>query len=82
MFHLPAYRRAQVKAGANLLTDRELEVFTLIGQGTGTLEMADELGLSIKTVETHQMRIKQKLNLANAAQLRKYAVRSMSKLRA
>ena len=73
---------AQVKAGANLLTDRELEVFTLIGRGAGTLEMADELGLSIKTVETHQMRIKQKLNLANAAQLRKYAVRSMSKLRA
>jgi DNA-binding NarL/FixJ family response regulator len=73
---------AQVKAGTNLLTDRELEVFTLIGRGTGTLEMAEQLGLSIKTVETHQMRIKQKLNLANAAQLRKYAVRSMSKQRA
>jgi DNA-binding NarL/FixJ family response regulator len=70
---------AQVKAGTNLLTDRELEVFTLIGRGAGILEMADELGLSIKTIETHQMRIKQKLNLANAAQLRKYAVRSMSK---
>ena len=73
---------AQVKAGTNLLTDRELEVFTLIGRGAGILEMAGELGLSIKTVETHQMRIKQKLNLANAAQLRKYAVRSMSKHRA
>ena len=73
---------AQAKVGANLLTDRELEVFTLIGRGTGILEIADELGVSIKTVETHQMRIKQKLNLANAAQLRKYAVRSMSKLRA
>jgi DNA-binding NarL/FixJ family response regulator len=73
---------AQVKAGANLLTDRELEVFTLIGRGTGILEIADELGVSIKTIETHQMRIKQKLNLANAAQLRKYAVRSMSKQRA
>lgn len=72
---------AQVKVGANLLTDRELEVFTLIGRGTGILEIADELGVSIKTVETHQMRIKQKLNLANAAQLRKYAVRSMSKVR-
>ena len=44
--------------------------------------MAEELGVSIKTIETHQMRIKQKLNLANAAQLRKYAVRSMSKQRA
>lgn len=73
---------AQVKGGANLLTDRELEVFTLIGQGGGILEIADELGVSIKTIETHQMRIKQKLNLANAAQLRKYAVRSMSNQRA
>lgn len=62
--------------------DRELEVFTLIGRGTGILEIADELGVTIKTIETHQMRIRQKLNLANAAQLRKYAVRSMSKQRA
>jgi len=75
-------RLAQVKAGANLLTDRELEVFTLIGRGGGPLEMAEELGVSIKTIETHQMRIKHKLNLANAAQLRKYAVRSLSKQRA
>jgi DNA-binding NarL/FixJ family response regulator len=72
---------AQVKAGTNLLTDRELEVFTLIGQGTGILEMAAELGVSVKTIETHQMRIKQKLHLGNATELRKYAVRSMCKQR-
>jgi two-component system, NarL family, response regulator NreC len=69
--------------GANgstdLLTDRELEVFTLIGRGAGILEMAKELGVSVKTVETHQMRIKQKLNLVSATELRKYATRSVSK---
>ena len=69
--------------GANgstdLLTDRELEVFTLIGRGAGILEMAEDLGVSVKTVETHQMRIKQKLNLVSATELRKYATRSVSK---
>jgi DNA-binding NarL/FixJ family response regulator len=66
-------------AGADLLSDRELEVFTLIGRGAGTLEMAQELGVSLKTVETHRMRIKQKLHLGSAVELRKYAVHSMSR---
>ena len=70
----------QIKAGENLLTDRELEVFTLIGRGTGILEMAQDLGVSVKTVETHQMRIKQKLKLGSAAELRKYAMHSMAKM--
>jgi DNA-binding NarL/FixJ family response regulator len=70
----------QIKADANLLTDRELEVFTLIGRGAGIVEMAEKLGVSGKTVETHQMRIKQKLNLGSAADLRKYAVHSMAKM--
>ena len=69
----------QIKAGSNLLTDRELEVFTLIGRGAGILEMAQSLGVSIKTVETHQMRIKQKLKLASAVELRKYAMHAMAK---
>jgi DNA-binding NarL/FixJ family response regulator len=70
----------QIKADANLLTDRELEVFSLIGRGAGVVEMAEKLGVSGKTVETHQMRIKQKLNLGSAADLRKYAVHSMAKM--
>jgi DNA-binding NarL/FixJ family response regulator len=70
----------QIKADANLLTDRELEVFTLIGRGAGVVEMAEKLGVSGKTVETHQMRIKQKLNLGSAADLRKYAVHSIAKM--
>jgi DNA-binding NarL/FixJ family response regulator len=65
--------------GTDLLTDRELEVFTLVGRGAGILEIAKEMGVSAKTVETHQMHIKQKLNLASAAELRKCAMRSVSK---
>lgn len=69
----------QIKAGVNLLTDRELQVFTLIGRGAGILEMAEKLGISGKTVETHQLRIKKKLNLGTSNELRKYAMHSMVK---
>ena len=51
------------------LSDRELEVFQLTGQGLGTREIAGRLGLSIKTVESHYARIKQKLNLRNATEV-------------
>ena len=70
----------QIKTGANLLTDRELEVFTLIGRGAGILEMAEKLGVSGKTIETHQMRIKQKLKLGSAPEVRKCAMRSIAKI--
>ena len=73
---------SRANVGADLLSDRELEVFTLIGRGAGILEMAGELGVSVKTVETHQARIKQKLHLGSAVELRKYATRLMSKGRA
>ncbi len=43
------------------LTDRELEVFRLIGEGHGTRQIADELHLSVKTVESYQAHIKEKL---------------------
>jgi DNA-binding NarL/FixJ family response regulator len=67
------------KTGTGLLTDRELGIFSLIGRGAGSLEIAKELGVSVKTVETHQMHIKEKLNIRSAVELRKYAVRSVSK---
>jgi DNA-binding NarL/FixJ family response regulator len=51
------------------LSDRELEVFRLIGQGHGTREIAGMLHLSIKTIETYRSHIKDKLGLANATQL-------------
>jgi DNA-binding NarL/FixJ family response regulator len=57
------------------LTDREFEVFQLIGKGLGTKEIAEHLHVSAKTVEVHRMNIKAKLKLQTAAELIRYAVR-------
>jgi len=51
------------------LSDRELEVFGLIGEGRGTRQIADQLHLSVKTVESHRAHIKEKLNLRSATEL-------------
>ena len=58
------------------LTDREFEVFQLIGQGKGTREIAEHLHLSVKTVEVHRANIKRKLRIKSATDLVRYAVRS------
>lgn len=57
-----------------VLSDRELEVFELTGQGLGTREIAERLHLSVKTVESYRARIKNKLNLSTAAELMQHAV--------
>ena len=59
------------------LTDRELEVFRLIGEGHGTRQISDELHLSVKTVETYQSHIKEKIGLKNARELVQYAIQWM-----
>ncbi|HEX4120260.1 MAG TPA: response regulator transcription factor [Verrucomicrobiae bacterium] len=51
------------------LSDRELEVFGLIGQGRGTRQIAEHLRLSIKTIESHRAHIKEKLNLKTSTEL-------------
>ena len=56
------------------LTDREREVFTLIGQGLGTRDIARHLTVSVKTVETHQARIKEKLGLTHVRDLTRAAI--------
>ena len=56
------------------LSDRELEVFTMIGHGVGTREIAKKLFLSVKTVEAHREHIKEKLNLKNGTELMRFAV--------
>jgi DNA-binding NarL/FixJ family response regulator len=56
------------------LTDRELEVFRLIGEGHGTRQIADELHLSVKTIESYQAHIKEKLALRNARELVQHAI--------
>ncbi|HUG72947.1 MAG TPA: response regulator transcription factor [Steroidobacteraceae bacterium] len=59
----------------NKLSARELQVISLIGQGLGTREIADNLSLSVKTVETHRLTIKRKLALDTNAQLVQYAIK-------
>ena len=56
------------------LTDRELEIFRLIGEGHSTRQIADELHLSVKTIESHQAHIKEKLALRNARELVQHAI--------
>jgi DNA-binding NarL/FixJ family response regulator len=56
------------------LTDRELEVFRLIGEGHATRQIADELHLSVKTIESYQAHIKEKLALRNARELVQHAI--------
>jgi DNA-binding NarL/FixJ family response regulator len=55
------------------LTDRELDVFSLLGQGRGTRQIAEQLCLSIKTIETYRSRIKEKLNISSSSELLLYA---------
>ncbi len=57
------------KNAVERLTDRELEVFQLIGRGLGTRRIAEELHLGIKTVESYRARIKNKLKLTDGTQL-------------
>jgi DNA-binding NarL/FixJ family response regulator len=56
------------------LSQREFEIFDLIGQGQQTRQVAENLHISIKTVEAHRENIKRKLNLASATDLLKYAI--------
>lgn len=56
------------------LTDRELEVFRLIGSGHGTRQIADELHVSVKTIESYQAHLKDKLALRNSRELLQHAI--------
>ena len=56
------------------LSDRELEVFLLIGRGYGTRQISEQLHLSVKTIETYRSHIKEKLNLTDSTELLQYAI--------
>ncbi len=61
-------------ASVHSLSDREFEVFRLIGEGYGTRQIAEELNISIKTAETHRERIREKLNLNTTFELVQQAI--------
>jgi DNA-binding NarL/FixJ family response regulator len=78
----PAVARALVQAPAarTLLTDREREILVFLGQGQSSKHIANQLDLSVRTVESHRQSIRRKLNLAGQAELIKYAVEQAGKL--
>jgi DNA-binding NarL/FixJ family response regulator len=57
------------------LSDRELEVFQLLGRGISTRQIAEHLHVGFKTVQSYSARIKEKLNLANINELMREAIR-------
>jgi DNA-binding NarL/FixJ family response regulator len=67
-------RRAEYLDPLQSLSPRELQVFRAIGEGKRTVDIATELGISVKTVETFREHIKEKLNLRNGAELAHHAM--------
>jgi DNA-binding NarL/FixJ family response regulator len=63
------------------LTDRELEVLQLIGEGKEVRDIAEQLHLSAKTVEAHRAHIKEKLNMSNAREVARFAVQWVDRQR-
>ena len=70
-----AGKAANVKGSVSCLSDREFEVFELLGQGLGTQEIAQRLGISPKTIEVHRSHIREKLDQPSGAAVVRYAVR-------
>jgi DNA-binding NarL/FixJ family response regulator len=68
----------QKQGGVAQLTDRELEIFELIGHGRTTREISTRLHLGMSTIDTYRARIKSKLHLENASQLSHEAIRWVS----
>ena len=71
---LAAHPDKMVAAPAEMLADRELQVFELTGRGLNTREIAARLRVSVKTIETYRARIRQKLNLQDGSELLQLAI--------
>jgi DNA-binding NarL/FixJ family response regulator len=71
---LEAVGGARAGSPVSRLTDRELEVFECIGEGLGASEIARKLRLSVKTIESYQAKLKDKLNLKDTSQLFQFAL--------
>ncbi len=72
--HFAGRSHEKERSPIDRLTDRELEVFRLIGRGMSTREIAEKLNLSVKTIGTYRERTKEKLNLKHANELVRCAV--------
>jgi DNA-binding NarL/FixJ family response regulator len=70
-------KKAEVDNPLSLLSDREIEILDAVGRGKTTREIANDLFLSVSTVDTYKTRIKGKLGLKNAAELTVFAARNL-----
>lgn len=64
----------QAAGGVDSLTDRELQVFELVGRGFNSSQIAKRMGISVSTVDTYRDRIKEKLHLADSSELLQHAI--------
>lgn len=71
----PGPESASVDSPMKALTDRELQVFELVGGGLSTRAMAERLSVGVKTIETHCANVRKKLGLKDRGELNSYAVR-------
>jgi DNA-binding NarL/FixJ family response regulator len=69
-------RKAAGTLPMDRLTDREMEIFRMIGAGMAVKEIAEKLFLSVKTIEAHREHIKEKLGLKTSAELLRFAIRN------
>jgi DNA-binding NarL/FixJ family response regulator len=67
-------QRPEGQTPTDVLSDRELEVFQLLGQGSTVRQIAEMLFVSVKTVEAHREHIKQKMNFKSSSELLRYAI--------
>ena len=74
MMRLVGRRKEGSTSPMDDLSDRELEVFQMVGDGLTTRQIAERLHLSVKTIETHKAHVKEKLNLQTATQLTQHAI--------
>lgn len=74
-FRMAGHPADQATLDVGLLSERELDVFRRLGRGQTTRQIADELSISIKTVQAYAARIKEKLQLASGMELVREAVR-------
>lgn len=65
---------SEASSPVDLLSDREVEILQLVGQGRSSRDIAEQLHLSTKTVESHRLRMKEKLGLKSAAELVRFAM--------
>jgi DNA-binding NarL/FixJ family response regulator len=73
--HLVTHRGADSEASVETLSDREMQVFELLGKAWSTRKIGEALGITVKTVQAYCVRLKEKLHVQSATELRREAVR-------